>query len=99
MGPSGSGKTTLLSILGLVLTPTEGEVLVGGCRARVLGRVSMDLTAIDVTGIRCRIGDTVTVIGRSDSQELRAPEIAQIAGTTHYEFLTRLNPLIEKIVA
>lgn len=30
MGPSGSGKTTLLSILGLVLTPSEGEVLVGG---------------------------------------------------------------------
>jgi len=30
MGPSGSGKTTLLSLLGLVLTPTEGEVLVGG---------------------------------------------------------------------
>lgn len=30
MGPSGSGKTTLLSILGLVLTPTEGEVLVAG---------------------------------------------------------------------
>jgi len=30
MGPSGSGKTTLLSILGLVLTPTEGEILVDG---------------------------------------------------------------------
>jgi putative ABC transport system ATP-binding protein len=30
MGPSGSGKTTLLSILGLVLTPTEGDVLVQG---------------------------------------------------------------------
>jgi putative ABC transport system ATP-binding protein len=30
MGPSGSGKTTLLSLLGLVLTPTEGEVLVDG---------------------------------------------------------------------
>ena len=30
MGPSGSGKTTLLSILGLVLSPSEGEVLVGG---------------------------------------------------------------------
>jgi len=29
-GPSGSGKTTLLSILGLVLTPTEGKVLVRG---------------------------------------------------------------------
>lgn len=30
MGPSGSGKTTLLSILGLVLTPSEGEVLIDG---------------------------------------------------------------------
>ena len=30
MGPSGSGKTTLLSVLGLVLTPTEGEVVVDG---------------------------------------------------------------------
>ena len=30
MGPSGSGKTTLLSVLGLVLSPTEGEVFVNG---------------------------------------------------------------------
>ncbi len=30
MGPSGSGKTTLLSLLGLVLTPTEGRVYVDG---------------------------------------------------------------------
>jgi putative ABC transport system ATP-binding protein len=29
-GPSGSGKTTLLSILGLVLSPSEGEVIVDG---------------------------------------------------------------------
>ncbi len=30
MGPSGSGKTTLLSILGCMLTPTEGTVHVRG---------------------------------------------------------------------
>jgi putative ABC transport system ATP-binding protein len=30
MGPSGSGKTTLLSLLGLVLSPTEGAVFVDG---------------------------------------------------------------------
>jgi putative ABC transport system ATP-binding protein len=34
MGPSGSGKTTLVSILGLVLTPTEGEVRVDGRSVR-----------------------------------------------------------------
>ena len=38
-GPSGSGKTTLLSILGLVLTPTEGEVVLDGQRA---SRMSAD---------------------------------------------------------
>jgi putative ABC transport system ATP-binding protein len=36
MGPSGSGKTTLLSILGCVLTPTEGDVTIAGRTARGL---------------------------------------------------------------
>lgn len=42
MGPSGSGKTTLLSILGLVLSPTEGELLVEG---RTVGGASGDTLA------------------------------------------------------
>jgi len=33
-GPSGSGKTTLLSILGCILTPTSGEVVIDGVRVR-----------------------------------------------------------------
>lgn len=43
MGPSGSGKTTLLSILGLVLTPTEGEVFVDG---RSVTRATADELAL-----------------------------------------------------
>jgi putative ABC transport system ATP-binding protein len=43
MGPSGSGKTTLLSILGLVLSPTEGEVLADG---RVVSGASPDELAV-----------------------------------------------------
>jgi putative ABC transport system ATP-binding protein len=35
-GPSGSGKTTLLSILGLLLRPTEGDVIVSGQSMRGL---------------------------------------------------------------
>jgi putative ABC transport system ATP-binding protein len=31
-GPSGSGKTTLLSILGCILTPTDGQVIIDGQR-------------------------------------------------------------------
>ena len=45
MGPSGSGKTTLLSLLGLVLSPTEGEVLVDG---RSVARASPD----ELAGLR-----------------------------------------------
>ena len=37
MGPSGSGKTTLLSILGCILAPTEGRVVVGGESIEGLG--------------------------------------------------------------
>ena len=42
MGPSGSGKTTLLSILGLVLSPSEGEVLAEG---RSVARATPDEVA------------------------------------------------------
>ena len=75
-----------------------GEVLIRGRRARVLGKVSMDMTVIDVTGIDCRPGDVTTIIGKDSGNELTASEVAQRAGTINYEFVTRLNPLIQKIV-
>jgi putative ABC transport system ATP-binding protein len=30
LGPSGSGKTTLLSMIGCIMTPTSGEISIGG---------------------------------------------------------------------
>ena len=44
VGPSGSGKTTLLSLLGLVLTPTEGEVWLG--EKRVSGLPADELARV-----------------------------------------------------
>ncbi len=45
MGPSGSGKTTLLSVLGCMLSPTQGTV-------RVLGQSTQGLGAEELAGVR-----------------------------------------------
>ncbi len=74
-----------------------GEVILNGRRSKVVGRVSMDLTAV-VASARAKVGDIATLIGCSGKGEISATEIAQKSGTTHYEFLTRLNPLMERIV-
>ncbi len=74
-----------------------GHALIAGARARVLGRVSMDMIAVDVSGIKCKFGDEVILIGKSGRETIRASELASISGTSHYEIVTRLNPLIERI--
>jgi len=74
-----------------------GEVLVSGKRARVLGSVSMDMTVVDLTGIRgARAGDLVTIIGQDEKEEITAYDVAAQARVSHYELLTRINPLIQK---
>ncbi len=75
-----------------------GEVLINGKRAKILGRVSMDLIVANVTGIPCKAGDKATIIGRQKNEEISAFETAQKLGTIHYELVTRINPLIERIV-
>lgn len=68
-----------------------GEVMIRGRRCRVLGRVSMDLIVVDAGGIDCRVGDRVVLLGN-------AADMALKIGTTPYEIITRINPLIERIV-
>lgn len=75
-----------------------GEVLINGKRAKVLGRVSMDLITLDVTGIKCRVGSRVSLIGSQGKEKITAGDFAQKIGTSHYEVITRINPLIERIL-
>ncbi len=75
-----------------------GEVLINGRRARILGRVSMDLIVADVTGIKCAVGDRAAIIGKQAGDEISASELAQKSNTSHYEVVTRINPLIERIL-
>ncbi len=76
-----------------------GYVLVRGKRAKVLGRVSMDMVSVDVTDVpRVSVGDEVVLIGRSGKETISAEEIAEKCGTINYEIVTRINPLIKRIL-
>lgn len=77
---------------------SKGEVLIRGRRAKVLGRVSMDMIIVNVTYIKgVRVGDEVVLIGAQNQEAIWADEIAQKLGSISYEVLTRINPLIRRI--
>jgi alanine racemase len=68
-----------------------GEVLVRGRRAPVVGRVTMDQTMIDVTGIAgVRQGDEVVLIGQQGEDSVTAEEVAERLGTINYEVVSAI---------
>lgn len=75
-----------------------GEVLIGGRRCRVLGRVSMDLICVDIAGVKCQVGDQATIIGTQNGITATATAMGKKISTSAYEILTRINPLIKKII-
>lgn len=76
-----------------------GRVLVRGRRAKVLGRVCMNMCVVDVTDIPgVKIEDEVTIIGRQGSDAIAAEDLAGAVGTINYEIVTRINPLIPRIL-
>jgi alanine racemase len=61
-----------------------GWVMIGGKRAAIVGRISMNLTMVDVTGIdSVRVGDEVVLLGDG----VTADDHARLAGTISYEIL------------
>ncbi|HKC81202.1 MAG TPA: alanine racemase [Gemmatimonadaceae bacterium] len=74
----------------------RGSVLVGGTLAPVAGRITMDMTMIDVTTVRCEVGDVATLIGRAGDTVLTVERIADDAGMSPYELLTGLRSRVER---
>ena len=79
------------------LLSSNGYMLVKGKRAPIIGRVCMDLTMIDVTGIDgVSIHDEVVIIGKQGDEEISADELAARTGTINYEIVTSLAPRVPK---
>ena len=64
-----------------------GGVWFAGARRRLLGRVSMDLIAVDITGVEANAGDMVELIGPN----LTLDDAARTADASAYEFLVRIG--------
>lgn len=76
-----------------------GNVLIRGCRCKVLGRVCMNMMVVDVSNVpNARLEDEVVLLGKQADEEITAEEIAVKIGTINYEIVTRINPLIPRIV-
>jgi alanine racemase len=70
----------------------RGSALIHGRRVPIIGRISMDVTVLDVTGVPgVQAGDVATFFGRDGEAEITLDEVAGQAGTISNEILTGLS--------
>jgi alanine racemase len=81
--------------------PTGTPVLVDGVRTRTVGRVSMDMLAVDLTPVATAgPGSTVTLWGQGpQGSQLPIDEVARAAATIGYELMCALAPRVPRAVA
>ena len=80
------------------LLSNRGHGIVRGRRVPIIGRISMDVTVVDVTRVPgVEVGDVVTLVGRDGGEEITLEEVAGHAGTISYEILTGLTPRLPRI--
>lgn len=100
-------KLAVLSIgyadgLPRALSGGNGRVLINGYSVSILGRICMDQTLVDVSGVpddEIAQGDTAVLIGRSGQKEITAGELAERCGTITNEILSRLGARLERVIS
>jgi alanine racemase len=74
-----------------------GRVIVREHYAPIVGRISMDLTTVDVTGIPdVEVADEVILLGSSDGLSVDAREHAELAHTIPYEILCAISKRVPR---
>jgi len=72
----------------------KGTVLINNQQAPIIGRIAMNLSIIDITGLSVLKNDEVTLLGNQEG--LTANDLAQQCNTINYEIVTRINPLLPR---
>jgi len=77
----------------------RGQVLIQGKRCNIIGRVCMNLTIIDISKLKSvKTGEIVTLIGQQGKEKITVDELADQINTINYEVVTRINPLINRLL-
>ena len=75
-----------------------GSAIVRGRRVPFVGRISMDMTVVDLSHVPdAEVGDVVTLIGTDGETSLTLDEVAMQAETISYEILTGLRPRLPRV--
>lgn len=75
----------------------RADMLVGGRRVRVVGRVCMDQCMLDVTGLDVRESMVVTVFGEDNGAVLPVEELAAHMGTISYEVVCQISKRVPRL--
>ncbi|MCD8073544.1 MAG: alanine racemase [Lachnospiraceae bacterium] len=75
----------------------QGSVLIGGKRAKILGRVCMDQFMVDVTGLDVHILDEVTLMGKDGADEITVDELGTLSGRFPYEFVCDIGKRVPRV--
>ena len=76
----------------------KAEALVRGQYVRVVGRVTMDQTLLDVGNVEnVRVGDEVVLIGQQGSAEIPVEKKAKLAGTIPYEIIVGIMDRVPRM--
>ncbi len=73
-----------------------GDVLIGGKRRRIAGRVTMDTLMVDCGDDDVSVGDEVALIGSQGAETIDATEIASRIGTINYEVVCSIGPRVPR---
>jgi alanine racemase len=80
------------------LLSNRGRALLKGRSCPIVGRISMDVTVVDISGVEgVEAGDVATLIGSDGDEHISLEEVADLASTINYEVLTGLGHRLPRI--
>ncbi len=75
-----------------------GEVLIGGRRCPIIGRICMDMMVVQLeSSANVSVGEEVVLIGKQGNEEIKIYEVADQANTIPYEILTNIAKRVNRI--